>query len=153
MEFMVAYKRLEKICGDVLGDDRRVSAYIDEMVNSPRGGDWVDGWYNDLKQLKHYRWVRNRIVHDPGCTEENMCQPGDVKWINGFYNRILNQTDPLALYHKATRRYTASKSANRPASVTQRTSNRGKNAFLQGVIWVLILLIAAELLYLLWQFL
>lgn len=32
-----------------------------------------------------------------------MCNPGDTEWINNFYSRIMNQTDPLALYVKATK--------------------------------------------------
>ena len=30
-----------------------------------------------------------------------MCSTDDKLWLSAFYNRILNQTDPLALYHKA----------------------------------------------------
>ena len=104
MGFMDSYKRLEKICGEVMNDDRRVSAYIDEMINTPRGAFLVKGWEEDLKQLKHYRWVRNKISHDPECTEKNMCNPSDVQWIDNFYKRIMKQTDPLALYRKAKQR-------------------------------------------------
>lgn len=103
MGFIESYKYLEKLCGEVLSDERRISAYIDEMINTPYGSHIVDGWNNDLKQLKHYRWIRNQISHEPGCTEENMCNPGDTEWINNFYSRIMNQTDPLALYAKATK--------------------------------------------------
>ena len=101
MDFMEAYKRLEKLCGEILGDDRRVSGYIDEMLKTPQGAYRVRGWNEDLKQLKHYRWVRNQIVHDPSCCEENMCSEGDTQWILDFYARIMDQTDPLALYRKA----------------------------------------------------
>lgn len=104
MGFMDAYKRLEKLCRDSLKDDRGVSAYIDEMLNIPRGASAVDTWNTDLKQLKHYRWVRNQIAHNPDCTEENMCSPADEKWLKGFYKRIVEQTDPLALHWKATRK-------------------------------------------------
>ena len=103
MGFIESYKRLEKLCGDLLNDDRRVSAYIDEMISLPRGSYLVRGWDDDLKQLKHYRWVRNQIVHEPACSEENMCEPSDVVWIDDFYSRIMNQTDPLAMYRKATK--------------------------------------------------
>ena len=37
MGFIEPYKHLEKLCGEVLNDDRRISAYIDEMKNTPRG--------------------------------------------------------------------------------------------------------------------
>ncbi len=104
MGFMDSYKRLEKLCGDILGDERKVSAYIDEMTAATDGECLVPGWSSDLRQLKHFRWVRNRIAHDPGCTEENMCEPGDSLWINEFYSRIMNQTDPLALRRRERRR-------------------------------------------------
>jgi hypothetical protein len=68
----------------------------------PRGIYIVRGWENDLKQLKHYRWVRNQIAHNPDCTEENMCDASDAQWLADFHSRIVNQTDPLALYRKAT---------------------------------------------------
>ena len=102
MGFIEAYKRLEKLCGEVLNDERRVSAYIDEMINASRGAYFVRYWDEDLKQLKHYRWIRNQIVHDPSCSEENLCSDADTQWIVDFHARIMNQTDPLALYRKAT---------------------------------------------------
>ncbi|WP_369297408.1 DUF6548 family protein [uncultured Neglectibacter sp.] len=149
MGFIDSYKHLEKLCGDVLGDERRVSAYIDEMLNLPRGTYLVAGWNEDLKTLKHYRWVRNRIVHDPGCTEENMCEPGDALWLDSFYSRIMNQTDPLALYYKVTRPRPAQKPKSAPTIYTysqQRPRSKKNNnkpigfvAFLIGAL----LLIAA----------
>lgn len=102
MGFIDSYKHLEKLCGDVLNDEWRISAYIDAMLNTPSGAYYVAGWNDDLKQLKHYRWVRNQIVHEPGCSEDNLCTPEDTRWLDAFYSRILHQTDPLALYRKAT---------------------------------------------------
>lgn len=32
MSFMNSYKHLEKLCGEIMRDERRVSAYIDEMT-------------------------------------------------------------------------------------------------------------------------
>ena len=103
MEFTSAYKQLEKLCGEIMNDDRRISAYIDEMSKISDGSSKVSNWDNDLKKLKHYRWIRNQIVHEPDCQEENMCHPDDVAWLNNFYSRIINQTDPLALYLKANK--------------------------------------------------
>ena len=31
MGFLDSYKRLEKLCGEVMNDDRRITAYIEEM--------------------------------------------------------------------------------------------------------------------------
>lgn len=120
MGFIESYKHLEKLCGEVLNDDRRISAYIDEMINTPRGSYLVRGWDDDLKQLKHYRWVRNQIAHEPDCTEQNMCEPCDTVWLDDFYSRIMNQTDPLALYSKAAKPRQAQKpvQAHKPESHT-----------------------------------
>ena len=82
-------------CSDILNDERRISAYIDEMAKISDGSTKVHNWDNDLKKLKHYRWIRNQIVHEPDCQEENICHPDDVAWLNNFYSRIMNQTDPL----------------------------------------------------------
>ena len=51
MGFIDSYKHLEKLCGEVLNDDRRVSAYIDEMLRTPRGSYYVRTWDEDLKIL------------------------------------------------------------------------------------------------------
>ena len=101
MGFIDSYKHLEKLCGEVLNDDRRLPAYIDEMESTPNGYRYVPSWNEDLKKLKHYRWIRNQISHEPDCNESNMCEPDDGLWLDNFYERIMNQTDPLALYRKA----------------------------------------------------
>lgn len=53
MGFIESYKHLEKICGEIMNDERRLSAYIDEMLKKPNGAFYVIGWNEDLKQLKH----------------------------------------------------------------------------------------------------
>lgn len=103
MKYMEAYKRLEKVCGEILDDERRISAYIEEMQSTSNGAWVVPGWDEDLKQLKHYRWVRNQIVHNPDCSEEDVCNPWDTQWLMDFHGRIMKQTDPLALYYEAIR--------------------------------------------------
>ena len=85
MGFMDSYKHLEKLCGDMLQSQHGVSAYIAEMESTPNGSYRVQGWVEDLKYLKHYRWVRNQIVHDPNSSEENMCDLRDAQWIDNCY--------------------------------------------------------------------
>ncbi|MBO5869294.1 MAG: hypothetical protein J6Q89_00940 [Clostridia bacterium] len=118
MGFLDSYKHLEKLCGEVLNDDRRISAYIDEMLNTPNGSFYVKSWNEDLNNLKHYRWVRNKIAHDPECTEQNMCDPEDELWLDEFYSRIMNQTDPLSLYRQATLARTHDKFASKSVQIT-----------------------------------
>ena len=154
MSFIESYKHLDKICGEVLNDDRRISAYIDEMKNTPRGSYLIRGWDDDLKQLKHYRWIRNQIAHEPNCTEENMCEYGDAQWIDDFYDRIMNQSDPLAMYRKATRPQPVAKSAqnHEPAQLQYTYSkqpSQPKHKSKKVVRWIVFLIIVAiVLLYL-----
>ena len=103
MGYIDSYKHLEKLCSELFGNNKGVSAYIDEMLSLTDGKLYVKNWNEDLEKLKHYRWVRNRIVHEPGCTENNMCTAEDEKWINDFYSRIISCTDPLALYRRVTK--------------------------------------------------
>lgn len=102
MGFIDEYKRLEKLCGQALGQEGRVTAYIDAMRAIPDGGRYVSTWQEDLKRLKHYRWMRNRIVHEPDCNEKNMCSHEDAKWLRNFCTRLEKHADPLTLYLKAT---------------------------------------------------
>lgn len=111
MSFMTSYKKLEQLCRDITGEERPVSAYIEEMKNTTLGSRYVPGWDDDLKKLKHYRWVRNQIVHETGKTEENMCTSVDVAWLEQFYSRILNRDDPLARYYLVMKQRAAKKAA------------------------------------------
>lgn len=58
-------------------------------------------WVSDYKNLKHYRYIRNQIVHENNINEDSICNEDDLMWVEQFHKRIINQTDPLALYHKA----------------------------------------------------
>lgn len=101
MSFIDSYKRLEKLCNEMYGANYGLSAYIDDMLNNPAGAKYIEDWNQTLKQLKHYRWIRNQIVHEPNCNEENMCAPDDSLWLDKFYSRILASNDPLSLYRKS----------------------------------------------------
>lgn len=151
MGFIDSYKHLEKLCGDLLSNDRRVSAYIDEMLNTPNGSYYVRDWDEDLKKLKHYRWVRNQISHKPDCTEQNMCEHGDALWLDDFYSRIINQTDPLSLYRKATMPLAAVKpSPSHKQNIPTSTQPKHKRSAIRksigcAILIVIALLIAAAL--------
>lgn len=151
MGFIDSYKSLEKLCGEIYGNNHGVSAYIDNMIASPNGCYYVSGWDDDLKQLKHYRWVRNQIVHEPGCNEENMCEPNDIQWLNNFHSRIMSQSDPLTLYRKARNAKTISRSKQSyPPNPTiyaythrQKTSSKpiGCFTYLIGVVLIALVVI------------
>lgn len=126
MGFIDSYKNLEKLCSEMLNDNRGVSAYIDEMANITQGY-YVKTWNEDLKKLKHYRWVRNKISHEPGCTEQNMCKFEDKLWLDEFYSRIINRTDPLSLYHKILHQSSTKSIAKHTQSVPTYTPSYTKS--------------------------
>ena len=132
MGFIDSYKHLEKLCGDMLQTQHGISAYIDDMGNTPKGSYLVQGWDEDFKRLK----------------EENMCEYGDAQWIDDFYDRIMNQSDPLAMYRKATKPQPVAKPKQHGQSsqlqytyLVQPVSSKKKGRKAAG--WIVLLIIAA----------
>lgn len=114
-EFLKEYKRLNKICGEILNCDNGVSEYINEMERTDNISFKVPSWSDDLKTLKHLRYIRNQIVHDDfdiGFSTED-----DVEQVHTFYNRIYNMDDPFARFRKVS-------SAN---SVTSKSGSQAKD--------------------------
>lgn len=154
MGFIDSYKHLEKLCGEIFSDSKGVSAYIDEMVKTLDGSYYVKSWDDDLKALKHYKWVRNQISHDPDCNEENMCEPGDKIWIDNFYSRIMNQEDPLSAYRKACSAARKSHSQTPPCPDSEQTKtnnlHESKNAInfaailFAAIVLIIILIISVN---------
>lgn len=101
MGFMQAYKRLDALCRDLNGIG--VTGYIEDMGKAVNGSLYVSGWNADYRRLKYYRHIRNQIAHEVDATEETMCSREDVIWIEEFYQRILQCTDPVAIYYKTSR--------------------------------------------------
>lgn len=107
MGFMNSYKRLDNLCKDMNG--KGISGYIEDMERNPNGNYFIADWKNDYKTLKHYRYIRNQIAHDNYAEEANLCSEEDTVWIENFYQRILNQNDPLTLYKDVAKPKTVNK--------------------------------------------
>lgn len=98
-EFIDEFKHLEKLCNEIYGDQHGVTLYIQDMESksymSTRG---IEDWDRDLKYLTRVRHIRNNLVHesdyDIDYTED------DIAFMRDFYDRILNQEDPLSLLRK-----------------------------------------------------
>lgn len=95
---MESYKHLDNLCKDMNGIG--VTGYIKDMEQEKNGDFYVAIWKEDYRKLKHYRYIRNQIAHENDVNENNLCSAGDTAWLDSFYQRILAQTDPLALYYK-----------------------------------------------------
>ena len=97
MGFMDSFKRLEKLCGEIYRVQHGVSAYIEDMEKCSSGAYSVEGWSEDLRRLKDYLHLRNKIGHDTDFSEDD-CDEGDAEWLDSFRSRIMNRDDPLARY-------------------------------------------------------
>ena len=99
--FFEEFKRLDKLCGQLYGAQNGVTHYIDNMKTVPVNNyRYISGWNSDLKELIRLRHIRNYLAHTEGAFEEENCTQKDIDWVRGFYNRILHQSDPIALLHK-----------------------------------------------------
>ena len=98
LKFYEAYKKLDQLCKQVLSSNYGVSEYIAKMENTVwQERQDVQSWNDDLKQLRHVRWIRTDLSHRPGSFEETVCTQDDIDWIHEFYIKLLNQTDPVSL--------------------------------------------------------
>lgn len=148
MGFINSYKKLEKLCGEIFDAPAHgVTEYIEEMERTTNGKFYVAGWGEDYKTLKRYRYLRNKIVHEPNCSEENMCTEKDTQWIENFHSRIMRRQDPISLYEKATSKKTArqrkavSKTAGSRQNSVKKPIKTKKSVFLKAMCFVIGLLL------------
>ena len=97
LKFLKAYKKLDELCKQVLGSSRGISEYIDQMQNEGEDCSQIPNWYNDLKELKRLRWIRNRLVHDADSFDMLTITKEDISYLKEFRSRILECEDPFAL--------------------------------------------------------
>lgn len=100
-DFFEEYKVLDKLCRELYGGQNGVTQYIDDMKNVLKS-DYlhISNWKEDLDQLIHLRHIRNNLAHTEGAFREEICTQRDIEWIQKFYRRILNQSDPMAMLHQ-----------------------------------------------------
>ncbi len=103
--FLEEYKQLDKLCSELYDGQPGVTSYINDMKSE----DWNDAreisnWKSDLSDLIRLRHIRNHLAHTEGAFDEKLCTSEDVNWVKAFRDRILKQTDPLALLQKYFRK-------------------------------------------------
>lgn len=100
IEFFDEYKRLDKLCSDMYGKSSGgVTSYINDMESVSSSEvqkilDW-NSTYNKLKSLRH---IRNQMAHGEGSFDDYVCSYDDIEWLRNFRNKIMNVSDPLAIY-------------------------------------------------------
>lgn len=127
-DFFEAYKRLEKICIEMYGAEKGVTSYIDDMKDKPLSACRnIPYWESDLKRLKKLRHKRNNLAHANDSLNVEDVTQNDIDWIEDFYNRILNRTDPLYIHYKNSRAGNQIKARNQIKAVNQIKSNNQGN--------------------------
>ena len=104
-DFMESYKHLDKICKEIFNSEKGITTYINVMEEINDGNRYVPLWKESLYKLKHYRYVRNTYVHEVGTSQNDICTPDDIEWLNNFYKEIMQTTDPLAQYRRKKNLY------------------------------------------------
>lgn len=108
-EFIDEYKHLEKMCSEMYGQQHGISQYIADMEQtSSYTAGRIPGWNNDLANLKRVRYIRNKMVHDAE-DYDDAYEPEDLEFLRQFYQRILNQQDPLATKARQAQKTTQEK--------------------------------------------
>lgn len=144
--FFEEYKKLDKLCMDLLSSKSGVSVYISQMETTRSGQYYVPTWDNDYKMLKHLRWVRNQIAHDT--TGITISEESDLIMVREFYTRILSGEDPFAQLQKVQNRKkelfpTAKRQeSEKRNSIIDDTSQAGKKTSHIGfVVWITVLVL------------
>jgi len=107
IDFQEQYKRLDNLCKDCYSSSTGVTEYINRMDESSfQGRHYIDNWDNTYRQLKHIRWIRNQLAHEPGTFDSDICSKEDVEFIASFYDKMMNSIDPLSALRTKINRQT-----------------------------------------------
>lgn len=108
VQFQEAYKRMDNFCKDICESDIGVTQYITDMEkNISIFRRNVPEWDYVYNQLKYLRRIRNKLVHEVGTLNSDICTEEDIKWIEDFCQKILTRNDPLAKVGHLDRQYSA----------------------------------------------
>lgn len=94
--FQEGYKKLDNLCRDCYSSIDGVSEYIRRMKNEQDCSKMlIASWEYDYKMLKHVRWIRNKLSHEVGTLQSDICTQDDLDFVTIFYDKIIKCTDPL----------------------------------------------------------
>ena len=104
-EFFDEFKALDNLCRDIYGESVNnklgVTLYLEDMDKKYHQGAFnVSGWVSDYRNLKSARNIRNEVAHSRNSIAVDICSQEDIDFVRSFRERILNQTDPIAMLRK-----------------------------------------------------
>lgn len=119
IDFEEKYKEADNFIKNAYSVEQGITAYINAMQEiDPARRKNISSWDNDLKQLKHLRWIRNQLAHSVSI-DSDLCQAEDYSWMYSFCNRLYDEKDPLAQL------INAEKAARKPAYSEYRKNKYG----------------------------
>ena len=129
VKFQEEYKKLDALCKDLLKTETGVTDYINQMESTiPKKSALVTCFADDYKKLKHYRWVRNKLAHEVGALDEELCDSDDVKWIVDFSRKIKKLQDPLSLIQNNKNKKTKKREIKKAKSIAKKEEKALKKA-------------------------
>lgn len=145
IELLEEYKYVDSICRDMLDTEKGVTAYIEQLDETPMTVRyWITEWNDEYRQLKHIRWLRNQIAHS---TENVECTQSDLDWLKGVHNRLLTQQDLLAKAHRVIEESQIENQQQHAKTILAAAPKLGANVYGSSrrprKSWILIAVIAA----------
>ncbi len=99
-----AFGDLEHLCNQIYDPPHAVTTYINIMEScQTQGKRSVPQWDYDFSMLKQIRHKRNKLSHGEISFKQHYAEEQDIDFAINFRNRIMNQTDPLTLYHRSSK--------------------------------------------------
>lgn len=153
LDFLEAYKNLDELCKQILSSDVGVSQYIEDMEKETQGLYYVTDWEKDYKKLKHMRFIRNQLVHDPNSFNNNLVTLEDIEWIKVFRLRIIKCTDPFSILNQSHNQEGGVKAINDSLPKVEKQDNLTNSKKSKRKVLVAVFLLEILLtLYLLYQY-
>ena len=99
-----AFGDLERLCNQIYDPPHGVTSYVNIMEFCQiQGKRCVPQWGYDFSMLKQIRHKRNKLSHGEVSFKQHYAEEQDIDFAVNFRNRIMNQTDPLTLYHRSSK--------------------------------------------------
>ncbi len=103
--FLEAYKDADNVCKQIYASDKGITNYIDAMKAIPFDESAkVSGWSAFLSRLINLRHIRNKLSHEVGTLDMQMCTQADVDWIKSFKLKIINKDDPISILQRLNKK-------------------------------------------------
>ncbi|MBR6794373.1 MAG: hypothetical protein IKM48_08485 [Clostridia bacterium] len=139
------FGELEQLCNQIYQQSHGVTVYIEEMMElKDRGAQVVRYWDYYLKRLKEVRHKRNKLSHGEVSFGEAWAEKEDLDFLSEFKEKLLDQTDPIALYRKHLKARTRK---NARANAKRKKKRRNTSGCLAGIIAGVLVAAAAVWVY------